>query len=86
MNKLLAPTLVLMQSEFAQKYVYKDRLTLNPAIGLINEDFSHAIDKLLLPNHIIWGEWLYFHLANAELNITQTRAMCQGKPPKFAVD
>jgi len=82
LDKLPDPTRVLIQNEYAQKYVYKDRPTLNAAIGLINEDFSQAIDKLLIPTHIIWGEFdqvaplrtgelLQFHLENAELNVIQ---------------
>jgi pimeloyl-ACP methyl ester carboxylesterase len=82
LDKLPDPTLVLIQNPFAQKYVYKDRPTLNAAIGLINEDFSQAIDELSVPTHIIWGEndqvaplrtgeLLQFHIDNAELNVIQ---------------
>jgi len=82
LDKLPDPTLVLMQNKFAQKYVYKDRPTLNAVIGLISEDFSQAIDKLSVPTHIIWGEndrvaplrtgeLLQFHIDNAELNVIQ---------------
>ncbi|WP_339723584.1 alpha/beta hydrolase [uncultured Paraglaciecola sp.] len=82
LDKLPDPTLVLLQNDYAQKYVYKDRPTLNAAIGLINENFSQAIDKLLIPTHIIWGEYdrvaplrtgelLQHHIANAELHVIQ---------------
>ena len=80
LDKLPDPTLVLMRNEFAQKYVYKDRPTLNAAIGLINEDFSQAIHKFAIPTHIIWGEQdrvaplrtgelLQFRLNDAELHV-----------------
>tara|TARA_R110002167_G_scaffold66552_3_gene188327 strand:+ start:926 stop:2356 length:1431 start_codon:yes stop_codon:yes gene_type:complete len=96
MDKLPDPTQVLLQNKFAQKYVYKDRPTLNAAIGLINEDFSQAIDKLLVPTHIIWGEYdrvaplrtgelLQFHLDNAELNVIQDagHVPMKDKPTEF---
>lgn len=96
LDKLPDPTLVLMKSEYAQRYVYKDRATLNAAIGLINEDFSQAIDKLTIPTHIIWGEYdqvaplrtgelLQFHLNNAELNVIQDagHVPMKDKPKKF---
>ena len=96
LDKLPDPTLVLIQNPFAQKYVYKDRPTLNAAIGLINEDFSQAIDKLSVPTHIIWGEndqvaplrtgeLLQFHIDNAELNVIQDagHVPMKDKPPEF---
>lgn len=80
LDKLPDPTLVLMHNELAQKYVYKDRPTLNAAIGLINEDFSEAISDFQIPTHIIWGELdrvtplrtgelLASQLINAELHV-----------------
>ncbi|MEP1382708.1 MAG: alpha/beta hydrolase [Paraglaciecola sp.] len=80
LDKLPDPTLALMHNEFAQKYIYKDRPTLNAAIGLINEDFSEAIYDFLVPTHIIWGELdrvtpvrtgelLASQLINAELHV-----------------
>jgi pimeloyl-ACP methyl ester carboxylesterase len=96
MDKLPDPTQVLVQNKFAQKYVYKDRPTLNAAIGLINEDFSEAIDELLVPTHIIWGEYdrvaplrtgelLQYHLDNAELNVIQDagHVPMKDKPTEF---
>jgi pimeloyl-ACP methyl ester carboxylesterase len=96
LDKLPDPTLVLTQNIYAQKYVYKDRPTLNAAIGLINEDFSQAIDKLLVPTHIIWGEHdqvaplrtgelLQYHINNAELNVIQDagHVPMKDKPTEF---
>ncbi|WP_133471907.1 alpha/beta fold hydrolase [Paraglaciecola marina] len=82
LDQLPDPTLILMGNELAQQYVYKDRPTLNAAIGLINEDFSEAIDNFHVPTHIIWGELdrvaplrtgklLASQLANAELHIIE---------------
>lgn len=96
LDKLPDPTQVLVKSEYAQKYVYKDRSTLNAAIGLINEDFSQAIDKLSIPTHIIWGEFdrvaplrtgklLQFHIENAELHVIQDagHVPMKDKPAEF---
>ena len=96
LDKLPDPTLVLLQNKYAQQYVYKDRPTLNAAIGLINEDFSQAIDKLLVPTHIIWGEYdrvaplrtgelLQFHINNAELHVIQGagHVPMKDKPTEF---
>ncbi|MEP2650634.1 MAG: alpha/beta hydrolase [Paraglaciecola sp.] len=82
LDKLPDPTLVLMHNEFAQKYIYKDRPTLNAAIGLINENFSDAIHHFRIPTHIIWGkldrvaplrtgELLASQLFNAELHVIE---------------
>ncbi|MEP1448054.1 MAG: alpha/beta hydrolase [Paraglaciecola sp.] len=80
LDRLPDPTQVLLSNEYAQQYVYKDRPTLNAAIGLINEDFSQALDSLAVPTHIIWGEFdrvaplrtgeiLQSKITHAELNI-----------------
>lgn len=80
LDRLPDPTSVLIHNEFAQRYVYKDRPTLNAAIGLINSDFSEIINNFSIPTHIIWGEYdkvapvrtgtlLQYHLDNAELNV-----------------
>lgn len=96
LDRLPDPTQVLLQNKYAQQYVYKDRPTLNAAIGLINEDFSQAIDTLLVPTHIIWGEHdrvaplrtgelLQYHIANAELNVIQDagHVPMKDKPTEF---
>ncbi|WP_158972391.1 alpha/beta fold hydrolase [Paraglaciecola sp. L3A3] len=82
LDKMPDPTLVLMNNPLAQKYAYKDRPTLNAAIGLINEDFSTALHQFLTPTHIIWGEYdrvaplrtgelLQYHLDNAQLHVVK---------------
>lgn len=50
------PAKILLNTPLAQQYVYKDRPTLNAALGLIYEDLSDAIATLQVPTHIIWGE------------------------------
>ena len=80
LDKLPDPTQVLLENPVAQQYIYKDRPTLNAALGLIYEDLSDAITKLSVPTHIIWGEndrvaplrtgkLLQFQLQQAELSI-----------------
>lgn len=49
------PAKILLENEFAQRFVYKDRATLNAALGLVYEDLSSAIEQLTIPSHIIWG-------------------------------
>jgi hypothetical protein len=45
-----------MSSGLAQQYLYKDRSTMNAALGLVYEDFSAAVREVDVPTHIIWGE------------------------------
>ncbi|KXI29767.1 hypothetical protein AX660_06935 [Paraglaciecola hydrolytica] len=49
------PAKILLENEFAQRFVYKDRATLNAALGLVYEDLSPSIEQLNVPSHIIWG-------------------------------
>ncbi|MDU0353068.1 alpha/beta hydrolase [Paraglaciecola aquimarina] len=82
LDKLPDPTQVLIDNKLAQQYAYKDRPTLNAAIGLINEDFSSAINQFTTPTHIIWGEFdqvaplrtgqlLAYQLENAQLHVVK---------------
>lgn len=96
LDRLPDPTQVLLQNEYAQQYVYKDRPTLNAALGLINEDFSEAIDSLVVPTHIIWGEFdrvaplrtgeiLQSQIIHAELNVIHEagHVPMKDKPAEF---
>jgi len=47
---------LMMSSNLAQKYLYKDHSTMNAALGLVYEDFSGVIREVDTPTHIIWGE------------------------------
>lgn len=47
---------LMMSSGLAQQYLYKDRSTMNAALGLIYEDFSAVVREVEVPTHIIWGE------------------------------
>jgi len=47
---------LMMSSGLAQKYLYKDRSTMNAALGLVYEDFSDVVRVVDTPTHIIWGE------------------------------
>jgi pimeloyl-ACP methyl ester carboxylesterase len=47
---------LMMSNDIARKYLYKDRSTLNAALGLVYEDFSAAAREVDVPTHIIWGE------------------------------
>jgi pimeloyl-ACP methyl ester carboxylesterase len=47
---------LMMSSGLAQQYLYKDRSTMNAALGLVYEDFSAAVREVDVPTHIIWGE------------------------------
>jgi len=40
----------------AQQYLYKDRSSMNAALGLVYEDFSTAVREVEVPTHIIWGK------------------------------
>ena len=74
---------LLMSSGLAQQYLYKDRDTMNAALGLVYEDFSAAAREVEAPTHIIWGEHdrvapirtgtvLAALLPNAELHVIRT--------------
>ena len=82
LDKLPDPSHVLLENAIAQEYIYKDRPTLNAALGLIYEDLADAIAKLAVPTQIIWGakdrvaplrtgKLLQFQLAQAELNVIE---------------
>lgn len=47
---------LMMSSGLAQQYLYKDRSTMNAALGLVYEDFSAAVREVDVPTQIIWGE------------------------------
>ncbi len=47
---------LMMTNGLAQKYLYKDRSSMNAALGLVYEDFSTAAREVEIPTHIIWGE------------------------------
>jgi len=47
---------LMMSSGLAQQYLYKDRSSMNAALGLVYEDFSSAAREVETPTHIIWGE------------------------------
>lgn len=47
---------LMMSSEIARQYLYKDRGNMNAALGLVYEDFSAAAREVEVPTHIIWGE------------------------------
>lgn len=47
---------LMMSSSLAREFLYKDRSTLNAALGLVYEDFSDAAYGVDVPTHIIWGE------------------------------
>jgi len=47
---------LMMSSGLAQQYLYKDRSSMNAALGLVYEDFSTAVREVEVPTHIIWGE------------------------------
>jgi hypothetical protein len=47
---------LMMSSGLAQQYLYKDRSTMNAALGLVNENFSAAVREVNVPTHIIWGD------------------------------
>jgi hypothetical protein len=47
---------LLMSSGLARQYLYKDRSTMNAALGLVYEDFSAVVREVDVPTHIIWGE------------------------------
>lgn len=56
MDRLPDVPQLLMSSGLAQKYLYKDRSTMNAALGLVYEDFSGIVRKIGTPTHVIWGE------------------------------
>jgi hypothetical protein len=47
---------LMMSSGLAQKYLYRDRSSMNAALGLVYEDFSGVVREIATPTHIIWGE------------------------------
>ncbi|MBY0572323.1 MAG: alpha/beta hydrolase, partial [Undibacterium sp.] len=47
---------VLMSSEGARKFLYKDNSNINAALGLVNEDFTPLLRNLRAPTYILWGE------------------------------
>lgn len=47
---------LMMTSGLAQQYLYKDRSSMNAALGLAYEDFSAAVREVDVPTHIVWGE------------------------------
>ena len=47
---------LMMSSETARQYLYRDRTNMNAALGLVYEDFSEAAREVEVPTHIIWGE------------------------------
>ena len=47
---------LMMSSSLARQFLYKDRSTLNAALGLVYEDFSDAAHEVDVPTHIVWGE------------------------------
>jgi len=47
---------IMMSSETARHYLYKEDGNMNAALGLVYEDFSGAVREVKVPTHIIWGE------------------------------
>ena len=47
---------LMMTNGLAQKYLYRNRSSMNAALGLVYEDFSTAAREVDIPTHIIWGE------------------------------
>jgi pimeloyl-ACP methyl ester carboxylesterase len=47
---------LMMSSGLAQQYLYKDRSSMNAALGLVYEDFSATVREVDVPTHIVWGE------------------------------
>jgi pimeloyl-ACP methyl ester carboxylesterase len=56
MDRMIDIPQLMMSSSLARQYLYKDRSSMNAALGLVYEDFSTAIREVDLPTHIIWGE------------------------------
>lgn len=56
MDKMPDIPQLMMSSGLAQRFLYKDRSTLNAALGLVYEDFSGTVREVGVPTHIIWGE------------------------------
>lgn len=47
---------LMMSNAVAREYLYKDRATMNAALGLVYEDFSLAAREVSVATHIIWGD------------------------------
>lgn len=73
---------MMMTNSLARQYLYKDRGSLNAALGLVYEDFSDAVREVVVPTHIIWGDQdsvapvrtgtvLASVMSNAELHIIE---------------
>jgi pimeloyl-ACP methyl ester carboxylesterase len=56
MDKMPDIPQLMMSNGLARQFLYKDRSTLNAALGLVYEDFSSAAREVDVPTHIVWGE------------------------------